>query len=162
MDIRLLTFDDIKKWIYLSSEYDCYVKELVHDLTEWYNGNENGPSFDFYMESKIKQKEAFMAIDDLNNCLGIIAISLKNNRITFFGISHNADINIVGNLLLKHSLNLLDKTRKIGINEIASKSNWINKLREIIINNGFIQKEDSLENGVPVNTFIWENNNGKK
>ena len=39
MTIRPLTFDDIEKWIKLSTEYDCYVKELVHDLTEWYQSN---------------------------------------------------------------------------------------------------------------------------
>ena len=158
MKIRILTYEDIEKWINLSSEYDCYIEELVQDLTEWYQGNKNEPSFGFYMESKIKQKEAFMAIDDFDNCLGIVAISIKNNRITFFGISHNADINSIGNLLLKHSISLLDRNKEIGINEIASKSDWIKKCKEIIIGNGFIQKDDSLECGVPVNTFIRKGN----
>ena len=153
MKIRLLTFEDIEKWVELSSEYDCYVKELVPDLTEWYQGNKNEPSFNFYMESKIKQKEAYMATDDFDHCLGIAAISIKNNRITFFGIKHSADINIVGNLLLKHSISLLDKNREISINAIASQSNWIKKSKEIIMANGFVQNGNSLENGVPVDTF---------
>jgi hypothetical protein len=153
MEIRLLSFEDIEKWVNLSSEYDHYVKELVPDLTEWYKGNKEEPSFDFYMESKIKQKEAFMAIDDFDNCLGIVAISKKNNRITFFAISHSSDIDIVGNLLLKHVIKLLDKNKEITINLITSICDWIKKCKDIILENSFIQKEDSLENGVSVNTF---------
>ena len=82
--------EDIPKWECLSLEHDKYVKELVSDITEWYEGNENSMSFKIYMESKIKQKEAFMAVDYNGNCLSIIAFSYKNNNITFFGISNNS------------------------------------------------------------------------
>jgi hypothetical protein len=160
MEIRLLTMEDINAWEKLSYEYDCYVKELVPDLTEWYEGNgtKDSLSFKFYMEDKIIKKEAFMAMDQYKNCLGIVAFSRENNRITFFGISHNADIKNIGNLLLKHALNQLDKNKDISINEIANNTDWIQKCKEIILENGFIQEEDSLENGVPVNTFKRKGN----
>ena len=88
MKIRLVNHNDIPKWWALSREYDCYVKEIVSDLTEWYDGNDTSPAFDAYIQSKIKKSEAFIAVDALDNCLGIIAVSVNNNRITFFGISH--------------------------------------------------------------------------
>lgn len=43
MQIKLITNADTLKWNILSSEYDCYVKELVPDLTEWYEGNADVP-----------------------------------------------------------------------------------------------------------------------
>jgi len=154
MKIRLVTEVDIPKWEYLSSEYDHYIKELVSDLTEWYEGNDNFPSFKSYMESKINKNEAFMAVDNSDNCLGIIAFSYKNNNITFFGISYKAELKIVGTELLYYAINLLDKTKSIHINEIASTSEWIKQHKELFINIGFIQKGNSLENGVPVTTFV--------
>ena len=153
MKVKIITEEDIPKWELLSFEHDIYVKELVSDITEWYEGNENSPSYKVYMESKIRQKEAFMVIDIFGNCLGIIAFSKKSNRITFFGISKNGDIKIIGNLLLSHGIKLLDKKRKIGINLMCSKSDWINQYRELYIENGFVQTGDALENGVPVNVF---------
>jgi hypothetical protein len=153
MEIRHVTEVDIPKWEHLSSEYDRYVKELVSDLTEWYEGNDNSPSYKSYMLSKINKKEAFMAVDNSDNCLGIIAFSYKNNNITFFGISYEAELKIVGTELLYYAINLLDKTKSIHINEIASTTEWIKQHKELFINIGFTQKENSLENGVPVITF---------
>ena len=155
MEIRLVNNNDISKWEYLSFEHDKYVKELVSDLSEWYNGNENSISFNKFMESKINKNEAFMATDENDNCLGIIAFSYKNNNITFFGISNNTNIEFIGNKLLSHILNLLDKNNSIYVNLIKSKSNWINRYKELFINNGFILYGDTIENGVPVNIYKY-------
>lgn len=154
MKIKLVTNNDIPKWEYLSFEHDKYVKELVSDLSEWYEGNENSISFKNYMKSKINKKEAFMAVDDNNDCLGIIAFSYKNNYITFFGINSNSNIEIIGNKLFAHIFTLLDKNKPIYVNLMKSKSNWIKKYRELFINNGFTSFDDTIENGVPVNTYI--------
>jgi len=154
MEIKLVNNEDIPKWECLSLEHDKYVKELVSDITEWYEGNENSISFKKYMESKIKQKEAFMAVDYNGNCLGIIAFSNKNNNITFFGISNNVNIEIIGNKFFSYVFSLLDKNKSININLMNSKSEWINKYKEIIIKNGFVFCGNTVENGVPVNTFV--------
>ena len=154
MEIRLIINEDIPKWEYLSLEHNKYVKELVSDITEWYEGNENSISFKKYMESKIKQKEAFMATDNNGNCLGIIAFSYKNNNITFFGINNNANTEIIGNKLFSYVFSLLDKNKFININLMKSKSEWINRYKEIIVKNGFVFYGNTIENGVPVNTFV--------
>ena len=154
MEIRIITKMDIHKWIKLSSEFDKYVKELVSDLTEWYNGNEHSPSFEVYMESKINQEEAFMAVDNNDNCLGIIAFSRKRNYITFFAISENMDVKNIGNKLFSYVFTLMDKKKPIYINEINSKSDRIKQYIELFMENGFIQEGHSLENGVPVYIFI--------
>ena len=156
MKIRHVTNNDIKKWEYLSFEHDKYVNDLVSDLSEWYNGNENSISFNKFMESKTNKNEAFMAIDENDNCLGIIAFSYKNNNITFFGISSNTNIEIIGNKLLAYILNLLDKNNSIYVNLMKSKSNRINRYKELFINNGFTLYGDTIENGVPVNIYKYD------
>ncbi len=154
MKIKIVINADIPKWLALSHEHDCYVKELVADLTEWYNGNDNSPSYDSYMQSKIDKKEAFMAVASDNDCMGIIAISKRSNRITFFAISHNADMQTIGYALINCALELLDNSKPIYINEIASISERIRSYKKLFLNNGFIYHCDSLENGVPVETFV--------
>ena len=154
MEIKLVNSEDIQKWKNLSFEYDKYVKELVSDLTEWYEGGENSMSFDEYIERRINQKEAFMAIDNNDNCLGIVAISYKRNYITFFGISENMDIEIIGNKLLHYVFKKLDINKPISINEIKSKSEWILKHNELYNKNGFVLNGDTIENGVPVYVYI--------
>ena len=154
LTIRVVTTADIPKWLELSKEYDSYVKELVQDLTEWYDGNDTSPAFDVYMEAKINKREAFMAVDGFDDCLGIIAISRNKNRISFFGVSHKLDFREVGNNLIQYALDMLDDSKLISFNEISSNAHQIQKLREMYIENGFEYLCDSTENGVPVNTYV--------
>ena len=154
MLIRLVDHSDIPKWLSLSNEYYCYVKELTHDLSEWYDGNDTSPTFDDYMQAKIEQQEAFMAVDDLDNCLGIIAISKKNNRVTFFGVSHSTDFQAVGHELLRYALCILDNSAPVYINEIANPSPHIQKHGKLYTSIGIEYSCESIENGVPVNTYI--------
>jgi len=154
MSIRLVNHSDIPKWLLLSQEYDCYVKELVQDLSEWYDGNDTSPAFGDYIKAKIAQQEAFMAVDTLNNCLGIIAISKKNNRVTFFAVSHNTDFYSVGKELLQYALDILDDSNPIFINEIASSSPHTQKHGKLYTSLGFECSFEALENGVPVKTYI--------
>ncbi|MCL2704573.1 MAG: hypothetical protein FWE91_13395 [Defluviitaleaceae bacterium] len=69
MRIRAVTSADIPKWKALSEEYDCYILELVPDLTQWYGGNDNSPPYDVYMAAKIEKGEAFIAVDRDDKCL---------------------------------------------------------------------------------------------
>ena len=154
MNIRLVNTADLPQWMALSREYDCYVRELVADLTEWYDGNETSPAFGDYMNSKIKKQEALMAVDTSNGCLGIIAISIKNNRITFFAVSHKSDFQSIGSALMKTALEKLDDSKPISINEIVSTSPQIQMFRDLFCDFGFVYSCDSTENGVPVNTFV--------
>ena len=153
--IKPMTTEDIPMWISLSNEHDDYVRELVPDLTQWYEGNESDMAFADYMKAKIKQREAFMAIDKSEKkCLGIVAFSKKHNRITFFGISHNQDYYLAGEILMSYALNQLNTHLEITINVIKSTAHHIEKERDFIKKFGFICIGSELENGVPVDKMI--------
>ena len=155
MQIRILNNEDIPKWWALSREYDKYIEELVSDLKEWYNGNnDTSLSFDAYIETKINKQEVLLAVDEQDDCLGIIAISRANNRISFLGISHNTDFHVVGGGLMKYALKNLDESRLMSINELNSTSPKIQMHRDLLHAFGFEYSSDSLENGVPVNIFV--------
>jgi len=154
MNIRLATKMDIPKWKKLSQEHDKYVLEIVSDLTEWYEGNDVSESFDFYMESKISKNEAFIAIDENDNCLGIAAFSYKRNYITFLGVSDNYNIKLIGKELLIFIISLMDEKKPIFVNEINSKSEKIIQYIGLYIENGFIKNGNTKENGVPVDVYI--------
>lgn len=143
--------NDISQWMKLSHEYDVYVKELVGSLSQWYDGNENDIAFMDYMSSKIVKKEAIMAVGRVNkDCLGIIAFSRNNNRITFFGVSHKAHFESVSQLLIGYALSQLDANKQISVNIIKSDAEILRKIREIFYEYGLVNYNSELENGVPV------------
>lgn len=150
MKIKSVCLSDIPTWILLSKEYDCYVQEIVSDLTEWYDGSDTSLSFDKYMESKINQGEAFMAINESDDCCGIIAFSKTNNRITFFAVSHKYDFYSIGELLFDCVLSQLNKNTNIKINVIKSNAEQVQNERTLLSKYGFIYSSDDFENGVPV------------
>ena len=150
LKIRSVCFPDIPAWILLSKEYDNYVLEIVPDLIEWYEGSNTLISFDKYMQTKINQKEAYMAINENDNCCGIIALSKTNNRITFFGVSHKYDFYLIGELLLAYALSQLNVNSNITINIIKSNAEQIQKEYTLLNKFNFIYLFDDIENGVPV------------
>ena len=151
MKIKNVCISDIPKWILLSKEYDNYVRESVLDLTEWYEGSDTSVSFDSYMKSKIDKGEAFMAINESDDCCGIIAINKKTNNITFFGVSHKYDLESAGELLLRYALARLNTNINIRITELKSNAEQIRKAYNLLNRFGFVYLCDELENGVPVN-----------
>ncbi|MCL2189753.1 MAG: hypothetical protein FWC16_10695 [Defluviitaleaceae bacterium] len=155
MKIKALNMTDISKWIVLSKEYDVYVREVISDLSEWYGGNgTTSESFDKYMKRKINNGEAFMAVDDYGNCCGIIAISRNNNNITFFGISHESDVVVAGDVLLNYALSKLDSSISVKLNELKSNAGQIQKIYALLDKSGFVFQSEVLENGVPVNQMV--------
>ena len=153
LDIRIKTVDysDIARWVSLSKEYDGYIKEIVSDLTEWYEGDgSSSVSFDDYMGSKISKGEAFMAIGADDDCRGIIAVSIANNRITFFGVSHKYDFYEVGDFLLAYALSKLNINANITTNIVKSNAEPFQKERSLFNKYDFTYSHDGLENGVPV------------
>jgi hypothetical protein len=149
--LKVVEAIDIPQWLMLSHEFDVYIKELVGSLSHWYDGNENDIEFSDYMNSKIVKQEAIMVVERANTCcLGIIAFSKNNNRITFFGVSHKADFEPVSMLLINYVLSQLDTNKQITVNVIKSDSEILNKERKIFADYGFIYRNSDLENGVPV------------
>lgn len=84
------------------------------------------------------------------DCLGIIAFSRNNNRITFFGVSHKAHFESVSQLLIDYALSQLDANKQISVNIIKSDAEMLRKEREIFYDYGFVNNNSELENGVPV------------
>jgi len=154
MIIRPVSEADIPKWTALSREYDRYILELVSDLSEWYGGNDTSPAFDEYMTAKIRQREAFIAVDETDINLGIIAFSKKHNRITFFGVSHRFDFYVVGRELIRFALAELDDAKPVYIGKIAGSSPFIRQFRELYLTLGFTFSHSATENGVPVNKYV--------
>ena len=151
--IKPVTKDDIGTWWDLSREYDEYIKEMVSDLTHWYEGNETDTAFTDYMNAKIEKNEAFMAIED-KECLGIIAFSKTHNRITFFAVVHNKEFEPVGGILMDHAFDQLNTSFDISINVVKSTAEHVKKEREFVKKRGFEFANEELENGVPVDKMI--------
>ena len=111
MLIRWATTQDIPMWEALSREYDQYVSEIATNFNKWYQG------FGDYMNRKISQHEAVVAIDRMSgNCNGAIAFSRSHNRITFFAISPKANHNETAERLLTVALRQLNTNNDISAN----------------------------------------------
>ena len=148
--IKNVCLSDIPVWISLSKEYDTYIRDIVSELTEWYEGGETSISFDSYMKAKIDKNEVFMVTDEDENCHGIIAVSKANHRITFFAVSHKSNFAKTGDYLLDHALSVLDKNAAITANILKSNADHIQKQYALFNEYGFVFSFDGLENGTPV------------
>jgi predicted GNAT family N-acyltransferase len=145
MYTRLMTKDDIPTWLALAHESDDIIRELMPDISVFYK------DFDRYMADKIKKNEAFMVVDSTSErCAGIAAFSRKNNRITFLGVTGEADFSEVGDKLLETALNKLDIKREITASVIKSDNRLIAREHELYLKHGFVEDEtEVIEAGVP-------------
>jgi len=137
--------DDCQTWLNLAHESDELVSQLVPDISTFYDG------FNDYMKAKIKQNEAFMAVDRISGqCLGVIAFSKSHNRITFLGVSVNSDFPAIGSELMEVALNQLDNTREISVTVLKSDADPVKQERSLYESLGFNEYDDTiLEAGVP-------------
>jgi hypothetical protein len=146
MYTRLVTKDDIQAWLDLAHEGDRIIGELIPDISVFYKG------FDEYMQARIKKNEAFMVVDTgSGQCAGIAAFSRKSNRISFLGVSGEADFPAVGSKLLETVLGRLDTGKEITVNVIKSDDKFIKQERQLYTDYGFVEDEaEVFESGVPV------------
>ena len=145
MLIRQVTMDDRQTWLALAHESDEIVSRLIPDIATFYDG------FDDYMDAKIRQNEAFLAEDRMSKrCLGIIAFSKKNNRITYLGVADNNAIQKIGSKLMEVALNQLDNSREISVNVIKSDAEPIKQEQKLYESLGFTEYDNTIfEAGVP-------------
>lgn len=145
MLIRAVTENDRQAWLNLAHESDEIIGQLLSDITTFFKG------FDDYVEAKIKQNEAFMAMDRMSgHCLGIVAISKSHNRISFLGVTKNTDFWEIGSKLMEIALNQLDSTREISVNVLKTDLDPIKNERLLYENLGFIECDHTIfEAGVP-------------
>lgn len=151
--LRDMSACGISAWMKLSREYDEYIRELAGSLREWYDGSDSSDAFGEYMRRKIKQNEAFMAVDDSGECLGAVAVSKGNNRITFFGVSLSADFPSVSRTLIECALDRLDSARQISVNIPRHSAEIFVKEREAFSEYGFAPQGMLKENGVPADMY---------
>lgn len=142
--IRTVTYVDMKVWALLAHQYsDTVLRELAADINVFYNG------FEAYMERKIQQNEVFMAIDPVyDECMGIVAFSRTNNRITFFAVADKYDFVRVGSELLMFTLSQLDSSRSVYSTVFKSTHERVVKETQLYEMHGFKSCEDTVEAGV--------------
>jgi len=146
IDIRSMTLDDLQIWEKFAHNIsDNVVKRLIPDISIFYEG------FDSYMDAKIKQNEAYIAIDEFTEqCAGIIAFSKKNNRITFFGVSEDFDFESIGSNLIDIALEKLDISSDITVNVLRGDFEPLLKEKRLYERYGFIEYDNTIyEAGVP-------------
>lgn len=145
MYTRLMTKDDIPAWLALAHEGDRNISELIPDISVFYKG------FNEYMNAKVKQNEALMALDGYPEiCLGIASFSRKNNRISFLGVAKEADFYSAGSKLLEAVLSKLNTKREITVKVIKSGDEIIERERQLYTDYGFIADEaEVVEAGIP-------------
>jgi ribosomal protein S18 acetylase RimI-like enzyme len=145
MLIRAVTMDDRQTWLALTHESDEIIEKQIPDIATFYEG------FDDYMRAKIGQNESLMAEERMpKRCLGIVAFSKKNNRITYLGISENSDFQKIGQKLMEAALNQLDNSREISVNVLKSDAEPIKQERLLYESLGFIEYDNTIfEAGVP-------------
>ena len=93
-------------------------KKLAKDVADIFGNPTMDIDLEFigYAQRKILQKEALIAVDDLNKeFYGIIGFSRKFNRITWFGVFEKYRSKGIGSKLLESALNELDKTKEITV-----------------------------------------------
>ncbi|MBN1411671.1 MAG: GNAT family N-acetyltransferase [Spirochaetales bacterium] len=92
--------------------------ELAKELEPVFQAPMAGvPSFREFIQSKIENQEAFMALDrkEALSLMGIIAFSRKSNRISWFGVFGKYRGKGAGSKLLECALSHLDFTRDIEV-----------------------------------------------
>jgi len=144
MLIKEVTQKDITTWLAIAHEDDEIVARMVPDIAVFYAG------FNDYINKKIKQQEAYKAHDTISGkCMGIIAFSKKQNRISFLGIPKNANFQTIGSRLVEFALKELDSTKEITATVLDSKAGVVQKERALYKHFSFVETHDKImESGV--------------
>jgi len=157
MLVRWATKQDIPMWEALSNEYDQYISEIATDFGKWY------PGFSDYMNRKIEQYEAVVAMDRMSeNCHGAIAFSHSHNRITFFAVSPKANHQETAERLLKVALRQLNTNQDITVNLPVGESTPLKSDRHHYERNGFRFVKEINLNGCPMAEMVRKADGNKR
>jgi ribosomal protein S18 acetylase RimI-like enzyme len=136
MIIRFAEENELEKW-----------KILAKDVAEIFGNPTMDTDVEFinYAKRKINQKEALIAVDDMNKeFFGFIGFSKHFNRITWFGVLEKYRNKGIGSKLLEIALKELDKTKEITVE--TYRENYIpgQPARFVYKKYGFIETENNL------------------
>jgi hypothetical protein len=141
--IRAVTEEDIPIWLKLAQESETIVKELIPEVSVFYEG------FDAYMQAKIRQQEAFMAWEPDAGCVGIVAFSRRHNGITFLGVFERHTYQYAGDPLLAFALSRLDGSQEITSTVLKGSHPRLAEEMQLYERCGFWAGEDTIEAGAP-------------
>ncbi len=146
MLITHVTNNDKDRWLNLSRDFSLdIVKEQTHDPLVFWRG------FHEYMDRRIEKFEAFQALDRMTGkCLGIVAFSKANNRISFIGVSREASYSEAGEKLVNAAINQLNGEAEIRATLLRSDAPHMLELKEIFKRSGFSEEPGEIsQGGVP-------------
>jgi diadenosine tetraphosphate (Ap4A) HIT family hydrolase/GNAT superfamily N-acetyltransferase len=146
MLITAVGVDDIPQWIELAHDVEAIFADVITDREVWYKG------FDEYMTAKIRQHEAFMAVDRLTGeCMGVIGFSKSHNRISFFAVFEKYRNKGVGSELLRCAIHQLDCSRAITASAFRADYAPGAPSHHIYQKFGFVAHDSTaIEDGIPV------------
>jgi hypothetical protein len=146
MLIKEVTKEEISIWLGIVHETDDIIARMVPDIAVYYSGLND------YMQKKIQQHEAFKAYDTISGkCMGIIAFSKNDNRITYLGIPKSGNYQTIGSRLVEFALKALDGAKEITASIADSKAGVFQKAHALYQNFNFMETNDKImENGIKV------------
>lgn len=146
MIIKEVTPEEIPNWLSIVHETDDIIARMVPDIAVYYAGLND------YMHKKIQQHEAYKAYDTISGkCMGIIAFSRNDNRISYLGIPKSGNYQTIGSRLVEFALKELDGTKEISASVPDIKAGVFQKAHALYQNFNFMETNDKImENGIQV------------
>jgi hypothetical protein len=146
MIIKEVTKEDITTWLGIVHETDDIIARMVPDIAVYYTGLND------YMHKKVLQHEAFKAYDTISGkCMGVIAFSRNDNRISYLGIPKSGNFHTIGSRMVEFALKALDCTKGITASVPDSKAGVFQKAHALYQYFSFMETNDKImENGVQV------------
>jgi ribosomal protein S18 acetylase RimI-like enzyme len=127
-------------------------EDLAREVESLFEGRMAGQKdFRNFMARKIAQREAFIVRDNekTGKLLGLIAISHKNNTISWFAVSEKHRNKGIGEMLLAYAVSDLDKTREISVITFRENQKEGLPARRLYQKFGFKDdKKDFVHNGM--------------
>ncbi len=141
MLIRWAVMTDLNTWSVLA---DAVSKQFDHSSQKGQD-----PDFLAFAKQKIDQHEALTAVDYRSGqCMGFLAFSRQNNRISWFAVSEEYRQRGVGTKLLKTALRQLDTAKPITVTAFPSSDPDEQAARHLYRKFGFSIEKNVVYNGL--------------
>jgi ribosomal protein S18 acetylase RimI-like enzyme len=130
MIVEIATDEIIPDWLELAREVEPMFQVSMAD----------DDSFREFMKKKMVQKEAFIVRDESRKkLLGLIAVSLQNNNISWLAVFHQHRRSGVGAILLEYALQKLDAGKEISVTTFHESEEEGMPARQLYRKFGFVE-----------------------